>query len=216
MTLELASHLRLSQDSLAARTQLVALSARYHAMGWMLGTSGNLSARFAEDCVVITASSCDKGALTPDDFVELGLNAELQAAPVGRRPSAETCIHLAIYRALPEVGSVLHVHTVASTLLGSGSSVPTTFELTGLEMIKGWDLWKEGDVATLPLLANHHDVRRIADDTSGWLKVERTAPAMVIQGHGITSWGDRIETAHRHLEITEFFCQLLHQKTHSD
>ena len=53
---------RLDSASRSQRDALVALARRYHAAGWMLGTSGNLSARFtgmSGPAVVITASGLD-------------------------------------------------------------------------------------------------------------------------------------------------------------
>jgi ribulose-5-phosphate 4-epimerase/fuculose-1-phosphate aldolase len=71
MTAEIAP---LSSESLSAREQLVEFGARYHRMGWLFGTSGNLSARFGEgDRLVVTASGRDKGHLRIEDFVEVDL-----------------------------------------------------------------------------------------------------------------------------------------------
>jgi len=183
----------------------------------MLGTSGNLSARFPgtdRASFVITASGLDKGALGLDDFVEVSLEGDLIARGPERRPSAETSIHSAVYRALPAVSATLHVHTVASTELGrvhgpKGGPI----HLSDLEMLKGWGMWEPGAQAALPVFANHPEVPKIAGDLTAWLErpgdaSPRPAPAMLIAGHGMTAWGSTLEDAHRHVEITEFFCQL--------
>ena len=90
----------LSSESLQLRHELCAMAARYHGAGWMLGTSGNLSARFqnerGEDRVVITASGHPNGQLKSEDFVEMALDGSTAAAGDGQRPSAETSIHLAV------------------------------------------------------------------------------------------------------------------------
>lgn len=178
----------------------------------MLGTSGNLSATFeAEDgcpAVVITASSRDKGSLSLDDFVELRAGA-VSAAPPGRRPSAETSVHQAIYDKVPAARAALHVHTVASTLAHPGTDLPGTLDLTGMEMVKGWGLWEPGEAAELPVFANHADVPTIADEIRAYLSIPRTVPALLIAGHGLTAWGDSIAAAHRHVEITEFLCRVI-------
>lgn len=182
----------------------------------MLGTSGNLSARFDGadgPAIVITASGLDKGALGPDDFVEVNLDGELIACGADRRPSAETSIHVAVYRALPAVNATLHVHTVASTELGRLHGTDSPIDLDGLEMLKGWGMWEPDARAALPVFANHAEVPKIADDLSSWLERApdgdtQSAPAMLIAGHGMTAWGTTLDEAHRHVEITEFFCQL--------
>jgi methylthioribulose-1-phosphate dehydratase len=206
----------LSEASLDARRQLVELGARYHRMGWLFGTSGNLSARFDSpmgDRFVVTASGRDKGRLTDIDFVEVDLEGTLHAAGPNGRPSAETTIHLAVYRTRPDTRVALHVHTVASTL-----ALPTMkrahpdqprIEFAGLELIKGWDLWDEGVTASLPVFPNHAHVPEIGKDIEAFYRAHpaERVPALLIATHGITAWGRSFFEANRHLEVTEFLCQ---------
>lgn len=199
---------QLTASSAALRKELAALAARYHAAGWMLGTSGNLSARVTHDRLVVTASGCDKGRLTEEDFVEVGLDDVVLAAGPGRRPSAETSIHIAVYRRCPEVQAVLHVHTPDSSLLAKGPESPSYYDFTGFEMVKGWGLWEPDSRAHLALFDNHPDVPQIAADVERWLDPTRAVPALVIERHGITAWGVDLVAAHRHLEVTEFLCRV--------
>lgn len=203
----------LEAASLGARRRLMELGARYHDAGWLLGTSGNLSARFASADgtrrVVITASGLDKGRIPEDGFVELDVSSGevVGRGDPGRQPSAETCIHLEIYRGAPTAAAVLHVHTVASTLAGLGSA-PATLDLSGLEMVKGWGLWEPEASAALAVFANHAHLPAIAADVSAWLESPRRVPALLIAGHGLTAWGESLDAAHRHVEITEFLCRV--------
>ena len=201
----------LSSETEPARRALSELAKRYHGAGWLLGTAGNLSMRVSAsdtgDRVLITASGKDKGLLGPDDFVEVDLDGGLLAAGPGRTASAETSIHLAVYGRVAKAQAVLHVHTVASTLVRASGDLPGTLTFRGLEMLKGWGLWAEDAVGILPVFANHTDVSHIAGDVGRYLAEHRDVPALVIQGHGITAWGDDLESAHRHVEITEFLCQ---------
>ena len=199
----------LSADTLETRRHLAELAARYHTRGWMLGTSGNLSARAHQNRVVVTASGCDKGQLGLEDFVEVTLDGTIVAAGPGRVPSAETTIHLAIYRGCSSAQAALHVHTVESTLLERRDANPTVYECRGFEMVKGWGLWEENAQASLPVFVNHARVSDIADDIARWMAPEPRVPALVIERHGITAWGADLQTAHRHLEVTEFLCGVL-------
>lgn len=179
-----------------------------------MGTSGNLSARVSEhpeSTVVITASGRDKGALGHDDFVEVALDGAVIHAGRGLSPSAETSIHLAIYQAAPRCGAVLHVHTIASTLIRPSEGVPGSVSFESLEMLKGWGLWEEGAQAELPVFENHADVGRIAEAVAAQLSIAARVPALVIAGHGLTAWGPTVADAHRHVEITEFLCRLATQ-----
>lgn len=85
---------------LAAARDLVAL-------GLNAGTAGNVSARAADGTVVVTAAG------EADDTVTLDLDGTVVSGT--RTPSSERALHLAVYRAYPEVGAVVHAHPVYAT-----------------------------------------------------------------------------------------------------
>ena len=206
----------LSSATRALRDNLAQLGARYHRAGWLMGTSGNLSARTPTpggDRIVMTASGRDKGNLTPDDFVELDPAGHLLAAGTDAQPSAEASIHLALYRAHPSATFALHVHTVASTLaISDTSSTSAIHHITfqHLELIKGWGLWDEHATAALPIFPNWPHVPKIAQEIATYYRAPDASPvpALLIATHGITAWGIDAFTANRHLEVTEFLCQV--------
>jgi methylthioribulose-1-phosphate dehydratase len=209
----------LDDDTLELREQLADLGRRYHTAGWLMGTSGNLSARLRgsggasdDDRVVVTASGRHKGRLGTEDFVVVDLAGRLLAAGRDARPSAETSLHLAIYRHTPDAGLALHVHTVASTLVapdGPGGDVAIGHaHFRGFEMIKGFNLWEEDATAALPIFANRPHVPDIAAAVERYYATPRGVPAFVIRGHGLTAWGADGFTADRHLEVAEFLCRI--------
>ena len=193
------------------REVLIAEAARFHARGWMPATSGNLSVRSGPTApITITRSGVDKGFLQESDMIVLDANGEPTDIPPSMRPSAETAIHLAIYRRIPSAGAVFHVHTVASTLASmqaSAEGCPPELEFQGHELIKGYGIWEANAIARLPVFANHADVSQIAQDVEAFLATPPTVPAFLTRGHGITAWGETAATARRHLEVTEFLCQ---------
>src|SRR5688572_8530453 len=77
---------------------LVAVSRRFHARGWVLGTSGNFSAVVSHDPLrlAITASSLDKGVLDTEHILHVGEDGVVVSG-IGR-PSAETLLHVEIVR----------------------------------------------------------------------------------------------------------------------
>ncbi|MGH3938918.1 MAG: S-methyl-5-thioribose-1-phosphate isomerase, partial [Pseudonocardiaceae bacterium] len=68
--------------------------------GWMEGTSGNVSVRLpgAQELAVITASGGGKGELIAADTVPVAVTSGDPIGPSRLRPSAETAIHVALYR----------------------------------------------------------------------------------------------------------------------
>jgi len=202
-----------------ARKALSALGKDFYNRGWMYGTSGNLSCRVedeqAKDMLAITASGVDKGNLKKEDILVYSPKA---GVPEGRlRPSAETSIHDAVYRARPEAQAVLHVHTVESTIysmtaVAEGS--PPQLSLSGYEMIKGLGVWEPGVTIQIPVFENHGDVPRIAEDIYSFLiENPHALPVFLIRGHGLTSWGKDIIQARHHLEIGHFLSACEIQRT---
>src|SRR5690349_16809480 len=105
---------------------LAALGRNFYARGWMLGTSGNLSAVLSEDPLrlAITASGVDKGSLSPSHILEIDGEARVAGGMKGRarhngaskpaaglyRPSDEARLHVAVVRSR-KAGAVLHTHS---------------------------------------------------------------------------------------------------------
>lgn len=87
------------------RDEVLAAARELLALGLTTGTAGNVSAR-TPDGIVITRS----GAAT--DTATLSLDGDLLD---GADPSSERALHLAVYRAYPEVGAVVHAHPVYAT-----------------------------------------------------------------------------------------------------
>src|SRR5215831_21183729 len=78
--------------------------------GLVRGTSGNVSVRppGASWCLV-TPSGVDYLTMQSDDLVKVDL--EGQPLESGLKPSVDTPIHVAVYRARPEVGALMHTHS---------------------------------------------------------------------------------------------------------
>ena len=213
-------------NAMAAIDALIAAARSFHERGWMLGTSGNLSARLdsgpvAADgpVIAITGSGASKGALTYTDIAVLPEESRdlLPALGAARRsPSAESAIHRTVYKRLPDVGAVFHVHTVASTALSraakTGDGAPGAVVAEGLEMLKGLDVsWRDGVLrAEIPVLANRADMGALAEEVGALFDgSDAPLPALLVAGHGLTVWGATIEQTRNRLEAAEFICEVL-------
>lgn len=78
------------------------------------GRSGNVSCRFGSG-MMITPSGLAYETLTPGDMVAVG--ADGQVADGQRRPSSEWQFHLSAYAARPDIGGVVHTHSMHATVL---------------------------------------------------------------------------------------------------
>ncbi|MDO0924214.1 methylthioribulose 1-phosphate dehydratase [Streptomyces sp. TG1A-8] len=196
-----------------AATALADCSRDLYRRGWMPGTSGNLSVRLPGpgSRALITGSGLDKGTLGPDDMVLVDSATARALRPGGRRPSAETAIHTAVYRTTG-ADAVVHAHPPYATALARLAAVPGELgriPLKGLELLKGLGL-DDPSAALLPVFPNWPDVARIADEVAAHLSGDPAAPpALLIADHGVTVWGDDLAQARNRLECVEAMCQIL-------
>lgn len=94
------------------RDEVLAAAREMLALGLTAGTAGNVSGRDG-DTVVVTPAGVDYRAMTEADLVVLGLDGGVLE---GVGPSSERALHLAVYRAFPEVRGVVHAHPVHATM----------------------------------------------------------------------------------------------------
>jgi L-fuculose-phosphate aldolase len=99
-----------------ARQAIVATCQELSRSGLVVGTAGNVSVREG-DLVAVTPSGLRYAELTPELVGVHRLDGAPVEAPLG--PTSELPLHLAIYAARPEVGAVVHTHSVAATALST-------------------------------------------------------------------------------------------------
>lgn len=185
-----------------AGTVLAAEAARFAALGWMRGTSGNLSVVLARDPLrlAVTASRRDKGELTPRDVVLVdGAGAALS----GGRPSAEAALHARV-AAATGAGAVVHVHTVAAVAVGRRRPGGVVFR--DLEMLKGIGRTAHDEEVTLPVIANSQDMGVLADRLEA--ARDPAVPAVIVADHGLYAWGADPVQARHHTEVLQWLLEL--------
>jgi methylthioribulose-1-phosphate dehydratase len=182
---------------------------RMHRCGWVPATAGNISVRLGPDRLAITRSGTHKGYLEPPDIIEVDLDGR-PLLPV--KPSAETGLHCQIYRLRPEVGAVLHGHSVAATVLSMHSGDAIRF--AGYEIVKAFEgQTTHATQVDLPIFDNDQDIGRLAVAVEPLIR-SGLPLGYLIRGHGVYIWADKIETALARLEGLEFLlaCELERRK----
>lgn len=99
--------------SATVRREIIRACKRLDAKGLLAGAEGNVSARLAANRIAVTPAGRCKADLSVRELVETTLDGR----PVSglSSPSSELPMHLAVYRARPDVGAVVHAHPVAAT-----------------------------------------------------------------------------------------------------
>ncbi len=188
------------EDAVAA---LIAVGRQAYAHGWVPATSGNFSTRVGEDEVAVTVSGSHKGRLTREDVMRV----DLQGRPLeDKRPSAETALHVQLYRRDPGVHAVLHTHSVNATVLSRlVGGVLVLEELEVLKAFAGVDTHQSR--LHIPVFANDQDMGRLSRQVDDYLAAHDAVPGYLIAGHGLYTWGASLAEALRHLEAFEFLFQ---------
>lgn len=107
---------------LAARQEVIDTALAMSRLGLSPGRSGNVSRRW-EGGMLITPSGMAYDAIGPSDVVFV---AEDGSVATGQRtPSSEWRFHLSAYAARPDMGGVVHTHSMHATVLAcAGRSIP--------------------------------------------------------------------------------------------
>lgn len=185
---------------------LVGIGREAFARGWVPATSGNFSARLGPEEIAITVSGRHKGRLTTADIMRVDGDGN----PLDRkRPSAETLLHVALYRRYADVHAVLHTHSVNATVLSRlVTDAIVLEELEVLKAFRGIDTHRAS--VTVPVFANDQDIARLSVQVDAYLDAHGNTPGYLIAGHGLYTWGASLNEAMRHLEAFEFLfeCEL--------
>lgn len=165
--------------------------------GLVIFTWGNVSGIDRESgLVVIKPSGVDYDAMTPEDMVVVDLDGNVVEGRL--KPSSDTPTHLAIYKAFPETGGVVHTHSTYATAWAQAGkdipnigtthadyfhdAIPCSSDMTRPEVEKDYEL-NTGKVI----------VRKFREENINPVHT----PGVIVKNHGPFAWGkDALEAVH--------------------
>ncbi|WP_337052364.1 methylthioribulose 1-phosphate dehydratase [Pseudoxanthomonas sp. USHLN014] len=177
-------------------------------LGWTPATSSNFSERLDDRHAAITVSGADKGRMGREHIMVVDLDGRPVATD--KRPSAETLLHTQLYRRFPEVGCVLHTHSLVQTIASRLYAGAGHIRLEGYELLKAFHGNSTHEMAIdVPVLPNTQDMTVLAAQVDALLD-QGPLWGYLIDGHGLYAWGRTMAEARRHLEAFEFLfhCEL--------
>lgn len=189
---------------------LAAVARGFHARGWLLGTSGNLSAVVQREPlrIAMSPSGIDKGELRPEQVLSIDEDARVVGQD-GGKPSDESLLHIRIVKERG-AGAVLHTHSVWNTILSDVYATDGGIKIEGYEMLKGLQGVRTHEHAEwLPIVENSQDMASLADTIGETLNKHKDAHGFLLRRHGLYSWGDNLAHAKRHIEILEFLLETI-------
>ncbi|KGF64546.1 methylthioribulose 1-phosphate dehydratase [Pseudomonas lutea] len=196
----------MSREALAR--EIIEAGQFLYARGWSPATSSNYSVRLSASEALLTVSGKHKGQLGIDDVLATDLAGN--SLEPGKKPSAETLLHTQLYRCRPEVGAVLHTHSVNATVLSRLTAADhLVFEDYELQKAFSGVSTHESQVQ-VPIFDNDQDIARLAGKVQPWLDQHPDCVGYLIRGHGLYTWGAKMTDALRQIEAFEFLfeCEL--------
>lgn len=191
-----------------AAIELAELARSLHQRGWLLGTSGNLSAVVEHEPLrlAITPSGVDKGQLRPEQLLLVDEHGRVVRGQ--GKPSAELALHLELVRSR-RAGAVLHTHSIWATVLSCLHAADGGVSIQDFEMLKALR-----GVAThehrewLPIVANSQDMDELVHTLQAALLHGQERHGFLIRGHGLYTWGQDLAEAKRQVEGLEFLLEV--------
>jgi L-fuculose-phosphate aldolase len=175
--------------------QVVDLSHRLHARGWVANHDGNVTARLGGGHFLITPTSYSKAAVTRDLLLVVDERGQIVSGKT--KPFSELDLHLFVYRERSDVMAVLHAHPPTAT----------GFAVAGIEVRT--TLLAEPVVSlgrTIPLIPY------AAPKTPEWTSLMKPAlddaDALILEHHGVLTCGPDLETAYLRMELVEHLAKI--------
>ena len=175
-----------------ARSQLVRICALLYDRKLTVSAGGNMSVRLNDEEVLITPSGKNKGFLGPDDLIIVNMEGEVIS---GRgRPSIETFMHLALYKANEGTNAIRHCHPLNCIALTMKKKIRPDLTPEGVLLL--------GDVPTVGYYTPGS--KELVDAVAA----HASSKAILMERHGAVTQGKDLMDAYDRMEELEFQAEL--------
>ena len=164
---------------LKIKNKLIEISKKMHQLGLNIGSEGNISIK-RHDKIFITPSGVHSDQLDDEGIAIVDIKGNLKNK---KKPSSEILMHLYLYRARPEINSIVHCHSTWATVLSCSRKKIPAFHYMVAEF--GGNDVKCSKYATFGTKKLASNVLSVIKDRSGCL----------ISNHGQITVADNIENA---------------------
>jgi len=196
------AYTRFNPQERKIRESICEIGRRIWQRGFCAGNEGNHSVRVGapeDDRYLCTPTGISKGFLEPDDIVVVNGEAEqIEPNVNGRKPTSEAKIHMAVYKARPDVTSVIHSHPPHAV----------AFCLAGVPLPEG--IHPEAEVFLGRTIFARYATPSTYDLPNSFLpKLNEETTTILMANHGSISLGKDITEAYYRLEILDNYCKQL-------
>src|SRR5438874_9118242 len=177
------------------KEQMCDIGRRIWQKGFCAGNEGNHSYRLGENRILCTPTGISKANLKPDDICTVDLEGKQHAGK--KKRTSEILLHLAIYKARPDVKAVIHSHPPHATAFAvAGLDLPTCIHPEAEVFL--------GAVRTAKYVTPGDT--RLGESLLPYVKDSNT---ILLQSHGVVCFSPNLEQAYYQLEIVDAYARIL-------
>jgi len=168
---------------------------RIYKRGFAAANDGNITIRIGENEVLCTPTMHCKGFLKPEDICTIDMQGNQIAGR--KKRSSEALLHLEIFKARPDVKSVVHCHPPHATAFAVAREPIPQCVLPEVEVFLG----------DVPI--TEYETPGGKDFAQTVLPFVDRTNVIVLANHGTVSYGETVERAYWWTEILDAYCRIL-------
>ena len=182
------------------------------ALGLVILTWGNASCIDRElGVIAIKPSGIQYDKLKPEDIIICDLNGKVVDGCY--RPSSDLATHLCLYKAFPEIQSVIHTHSKWATIWAQATrdipiygtthadyfygDIPCTKPMEKQQILDDYE-WNTGEQIITTFQERHLSTEMMN--------------AVLVSGHGPFVWGDCIDNAVENALVLEYIAEMAYHR----
>ena len=178
----------------ALRRDLARIGKRLYKLGFMPGTSGNLSVRLDSKFILATPTGVSKSMLSKEDMVIIDLEGKQYAG--SRKVTSEIGMHLAVYNRREDISAVVHSHPpIATAFACAGRALD--------EPLCSEAIMTLGSVPLAPYATT--GTYEVAESLAEYIPDHE---AILMANHGVVTYGKTLMDAFMKMETVEHFAQI--------
>ncbi len=185
-------------QSYDAKTIVLDTAMEMYQKGLVIGNSGNISLRVPTKnntgLMAITPTSRHYDTLNPDDIPIVDFEGKIVEGKL--KPSVETPLHIAIYKARKNVNAVIHTHSVFASAVGAAGKEIPAIMLDQVIFLGGEIKASSGPLVSTP--------EQIAD----FIEALGDRSGVLIPNHGAVGTGRTMRDAFNACELIEKTAQV--------
>lgn len=172
------------------RDQITTIISRIYKRGMTTTSGGNISIIDDNGDIWVTPSAIDKGSLRASDIICVKKDGSI----IGKhKPSSEFPFHKAIYKARPDIKSVIHAHPPALVSFSIVRKIPNTNVISQAKHICGPIGYAKYEIP------GSEDLGEVIAD-----EFKKGFKAIIMENHGTVLGGSDLSDAYQRFEALEF------------